>query len=218
MKTFSAEALAAIASGDVMTSGAVQLGREPNQIRLWGGYGVLAWTGSGGAYLGIGKRGLVNASGGSLGGSEQGAELTLSNVDPDALAQVNLKSLRGQPAVLWRLIFNGTGARLLHAEIFQRGRVDRAPKEETPGGEAIIRVGVEGPARGLGRRSERMRTDADQRMIDPTANGFAAVAYAGEKAINWGGKPPQRSGAAFGGVSPGQAAGVSFVTRGAIQL
>ena len=75
--------------------------------------------------------------------------------------------------------------------------------EETPGGEAIIRLGIEGPARGLGRRSERMRSDADQRLIDPTANGFAAVAYAGDKAINWGGKPPQRSGSAFGGVSPG---------------
>lgn len=216
MKTFSAEALAAIASGDVMTHGAVQLGREPNQVRLWGGQGVLAFNGV--AFVGTDKRGLVSASGGSLGGSEQGAELTLSNVDPDIVGRLNLKALRGQPAVLWRLIFNGTGARLLHAEIFLRGRIDRAPKEETPGGAAIIRVGIEGPARGLGRRSERMRTDADQRMIDPTANGFAAVAYAGEKAINWGGKPPQRSGTAFGGVSPGQAAGVSFVTRGAIQL
>lgn len=216
MKTFSAEALAAIASGDVLTSGAVQLGREPNQIRLWGGHGVIAFGGV--AYLGIGKRGLVSASGGSLGGSEQGAELTLSNVDPDVVGQVNLKTLRGQPAVLWRLIFNGTGARLLHAEVFLRGRIDRAPKEETPGGEAIIRVGIEGPARGLGRRSERMRTDADQRMLDPTANGFAAVAYAGEKAINWGGKPPQRSGTAFGGVSPGQAAAINVLTRGAIQL
>lgn len=216
MKSFSAEALAAIASGDVLTSGAVQLGREPNQIRLWGGHGVLAFNGV--AYLGIGKRGLVNASGGSLGGSEQGAELTLSNVDPDVIGQVNLKLLRGQPAVLWRLIFNGTGARLLHAEIFLRGRIDRAPKEEMPGGEAIIRVGIEGPARGLGRRGERMRTDADQRMIDPTANGFAAVAYAGEKAINWGGKPPQRAGAAFGGVSPAQAAAINLFTRGAIDL
>lgn len=216
MKTFSAEALAAIGSGDVMTSGAVQLGREPNQVRLWGGYGVLAFSGV--AYQGIGKRGLVNASGGSLGGSEQGAELTLSNVDPDVVGALNLKLMRGQPAVLWRLIFNGTGARLLHAEIFLRGRIDRAPVEETPGGEAIIRLGIEGPARGLGRRSERMRSDADQRLIDPTANGFAAVAYAGDKAINWGGKPPQRSGSAFGGVSPGQAAAVNFLTRGAITL
>lgn len=210
MKTFSTEALAAIGSGDVLTSGAVQLGRAPNQVRLWGGYGVLAFDGN--AFQGIGKRGLVNASGGSLGGSEQGAELTLSNVDPAVLGGLNLKLLRGQPALLWRLIFNGTGARLLHAEIFLRGRIDRAPVEETPGGDAIVRIAVEGPARGLGRRSERMRTDADQRMIDPTANGFSAVAYAGEKAINWGGKPPQRSGSAFGGYSPGQLTAINFLT------
>jgi len=216
MKSFSTEALAAIGSGDVMTSGAVQLGAVPNQVRLWGGHGVLAFGGF--AYAGVGKRGLVNASGGSLGGSEQGAELTLSNVDPDIAGQLNLKALRGEPAILWRLIFNGTGARLLHAEIFLRGRIDRAPKEETPGGQSIIRVGIEGPARGLGRRSERMRTDADQRMIDPTANGFAAIAYAGEKAINWGGKPPERSGSAFGGIAPGQADAIRFLTGRSLPL
>lgn len=216
MKTFSAEALAAIASGDMMTSGAVQLGREPNQLRLWGGYGVLAFGGV--AFQGTGKRGLVSASGGSLGGAEQGAELTLSNVDPDVVGQLKLKLLRGQPAILWRLIFNGTGARLLHAEVFLRGRIDRAPKEETPGGQAVIRVGIEGPARGLGRRSERMRSDADQRMLDPTANGFGAIAYAGDKAINWGGKPPQRAGGAFGGATAGQSAAINFLTRGAIDL
>ena len=215
MKNFSSESLAAIGSGDVMTTGAVQLGREPNQVRLWGGYGVLAFEGV--AFQGIGKRGLVNASGGSLGGSEQGAELTLSGVDPDVVAGLDLKRLRGQPAILWRLIFNGTGARLLHAEIFLRGRIDRAPRTDTPGGAAVLRIGIEGPARGLGRRSERMRTDADQRLIDPTANGFSAIAYAGEKGINWGGKPPQRSGAAFGGFSAGQLTAINFLTGSRLQ-
>lgn len=199
MKSFSAEALSALASGDVMVSGAVRLNREPNVVRLWGGYGAQVINGE--VYLGVGDSGLVSVSAGALGANEQGAELTLSGVDPDVAGTLNLKILRGQPAVLYRLIFNGTGARLLHTEVYLRGRIDRTPIKETPGGASTITIGVEGAARGLGRRSERMRTDADQRQISPTDGGMRRVAFAADKAINWGGKPPERAGGAFGGKS-----------------
>lgn len=197
MKSFSTEALAALVSGDNMVSGAVQIGAEPNALRFWGGFGVLAFDGM--AFMGVGDRGLVSASAGALGGQEAGAELRLSGVDPDIVAGLDLRSLRGKPTILWRLIFNGAGSTLLHAGVFLRGRVDRAPVEETPGGTSTIVIGVEGAARGLGRRSERMRTDADQRLISATDTAFKRIAYAGEKTIYWGGKPPARSGSAFGG-------------------
>lgn len=197
MKSFSTEALAALVSGDNMVSGAVQIGAEPNALRFWGGFGTLAFDGM--AFIGVGDRGLVSASAGALGGQEAGAELRLSGVDPDVVAGLDVRSLRGKPAVLWRLIFNGAGSTLLHAGVFLRGRIDRAPIEETPGGSSTIVIGIEGAARGLGRRSERMRTDADQRLISATDSAFKRIAYAGEKAIYWGGKPPARSGAAFNG-------------------
>lgn len=197
MKSFSAEALAALASGDNIVSGAVQIGAEPNALRFWGGFGTQVIGGA--AYIGVGDRGLVSATTGALGGQESGAELRLSGVDPDVVAGLDVRSLRRRPVVLWRLIFNGAGSRLLHAAVFLRGRVDRASVEETPGGTSAIVIGVEGAARGLGRRSERMRTDADQRLISATDGGLRRIAYAGEKQIYWGGKPPQRAGAAMGG-------------------
>lgn len=198
MKTFSAEALAALASGDNIVHGAVQIGVAPNAIRFWGGYGVQVIDGE--AFLGVGHHGLVSASSGSLGGQETGPELRLSGVDPDIVSGLQVRALRRRPVVLWRLIFNGAGSRLLHAAVFMRGRVDSARKDETPGGTATIIIGVEGAARGLGRRSERMRTDADQRLISETDGGLRRIAYAGEKQISWGGKPPVRSGAALSGV------------------
>lgn len=191
MKSFFSEALAALRSGENVVAGAVQIGSGDDALRVWGGYGTLVLDD--GVYVGVGDRGLVSASAGALGGAEQGAELILSGVDPAVAGQIDLMALRGQPVVIWRLIFDGTGANLLQASVFLRGRVDEAPTVETPGGEARITIKVEGAARGLGRRSERMRTDADQRLISPTDSFFSRVSYAGEKTVYFGGKQPQRA-------------------------
>lgn len=199
MKSFSAEALAALASGDVIVSGTVQISTA-DPIRLWGGHGALVIDGE--AYQGVGSRGLVSVSAGSLGGAESPAQITLDGVESALLPESDLRQLRGAPVVIRRLVFDGSGSRLLHAAVYLRGRVDQVQISETPGGTASLTLVVEGAARGLGRRSERMRTDADQRLINPNDGGMRRVAYAGEKAIYWGGKPPQTAGSAMGGTFP----------------
>ena len=199
MKTVSLEAQAALASGQVVTSGAVWFGgAEP--AGFWGGFGEIVIDGE--VYVGVGDRGLIEVSAGTLGGTAQGATLSLSGVDPDVAARLDLKALRGVPVVIHRLIFNGAGSRLLDATVFLRGRVDSAPENDTPGGTAVIEIGIEGAARGLGRRGERMRTDADQRLIAPNDGSFRRVSYAGEKTITWGGRPSERAGVAVGGTRP----------------
>lgn len=205
MKTFSASALAALRSGNVIVSGAVRFGTA-TPLCVWGGHGKVTLGSE--VYTGLGSNGLVSVSGGSLGGHEQGPELTLSGVDPDAVPTLGLASLRGVSVVIWRLIFSGSGAEILQSSVFLRGRVDRVTVKESPGGEAVIGIGVEGAARGLGRRSERMRSDADQRLISATDGGLRRVAYAGEKAIYWGGQKPLRAGAAFGGGGRGPGDGL----------
>lgn len=216
MKSYSTAALAALASGDAIVSGAVRIGTAPNLLRYWGGHG--AWVIDGEAYIGIGDRGLVEASAGTLGGQETGAQIRLSGVDPDVISGLDLRALRRQPIVLWRLIFDGSGSQLLQASVFLRGRIDSAPVEETIGGTSAIVLGIEGAARGLGRRSERMRSDADQRLISPTDGGLRRIAFAGEKAIYWGGKPPQRSGQAFGASPLAAMGGVLIPKRAAEYL
>lgn len=204
MKTFSTEALDALSSGETICTGAVRFGL-PDPVRYWGGHGPQVVGGE--AFVGIGDQAVIEVSGGTLGGRAEGAMLTLSGVDPDVAAQVDFRSLRGVSVVLWWLIFNGTGRVLLHEQVWLRGRVDSVTLEETPGGVSMLKVGVEGAARGLGRRSERMRSDADQRLIDETDAGFRRVSYAGQKSIYWGGKPPERAGLAFGGGGAGYGGG-----------
>ena len=111
MKTFSAEALAALASGDVIVSGAVRFAL-PEPVRFWGGHGplVLPVDGVSEAFIGVGDRGMVNGSSGTIGGGEIGATLELSGVDPDVAGNLGLEELRGVRVIIWRLIWKSLTA------------------------------------------------------------------------------------------------------------
>lgn len=196
MKNFSAEALAALRSGEAIVSGAVWFGGAES-VGFWGGFGPIGFDGY--TFTGVGSEAMIEVTGGALGGQEQGASLTLSNVDPDVVANIELDSLRGVPVIIWRLVFNATGSQLLQASIYLRGRVDTADSNETPAGRAAITLGIETAARGLGRSLGRMRSDADQRLISATDGGLRRVTYAGSKELYFGGRPPQTIAQANGG-------------------
>jgi hypothetical protein len=198
MKIFSDEAQAAIERGDAISAGAVEILCDP-AIRVWGGYGTQAVDGI--SFDGIGDSGLASASGSALGGAEQNVTLSLSGVEPDAMATFNSALLRRAITVVRRLIFDSSGTQMLHAEVFTRGRLDQIPVEETPGGTSTIKATIETAARGLGRRGGRMRTDADQRLVKATDGGFKAIAYAGQKNLYWGGKKPATASSALTGAA-----------------
>ncbi|HVM38288.1 MAG TPA: hypothetical protein VM265_07875 [Sphingomicrobium sp.] len=200
MKTIAPAAKAAIARGEAIVTGAVEILSGP-AIRLWGGFGAIAIGGE--SYQGIGDRGLAQQTSGAIGGIAQGVTLTLSGVEPEALALLDADEIKGAPVVIRRLIFAGDGKTLLDAHVFDRGRVDTVTSEETVGGEAAVRVMVESAARGLGRRGERMRSDADQRLINPNDGYFRNTSFAAEKMLYWGGKKPHRVGSVMGGGGSG---------------
>lgn len=195
MKVYTDAAMAAILAGTAMTAGAVWIDCDP-AVRVWSGNGP--WTIDGEEYVGIGHRGLVKGSGAALGGTAQAMSLTLSGVDPDALALLDADDLRRAPVVVSELIFDGSGTRMLDHEAILRGAADLLTIEETPGGEATITLTVETAARALGRRGGRMRTDADQRLIEPTDGGLKHVSYAGQKTLYWGGQRPSTVTQTFG--------------------
>jgi len=161
-------------------------------LRVWGGHGPIEIDGA--EYLGIGDRGLAQQTGGAIGGIAQGLELTLSGIEPANLVLSDADEIRGGSVVLRRLIFASDGKTLLDYDIWDRGRVDTVSTVEKIGGEAVIKVGVESAARGLGRAGARMRSDSDQRLINPNDGYFRFCSYAGEKMLYWGGKKPSRVG------------------------
>jgi hypothetical protein len=200
MKSFAPAALAAIAAGTALVAGAVQItprdGGPP--ILVWGGHGSITPPSLGLTFKGLGDRALAQQTAGAIGGVAQGLELTLSGVEPEALKLLDADEVKAASVVVYRLIFKSDGKTLLDAHVFDRGRIDTVESDETVGGEAAIKAGVETAARGLGRSGARMRSDSDQRLINAADGYFKNTAYAGEKMLYWGGKKPSRTSSAVG--------------------
>jgi hypothetical protein len=200
MKTIAPAALAALEAGTAIVTGALEIACDP-PVRIWGGWHDITFDGR--TFDGVGDRALVQVAGGALGDAAQNIELSLSGIEPETLALLDAAEVSGAPAILWRLIFSSDGNTLLDFNVWARGRLDTLEREEEIGGTATIRARLETAARGLGRRGARMRSDADQRLIDPTDGFFKNVSYAGEKTLYWGGRRPARAGSALGGSSGG---------------
>lgn len=200
MKTLAPAALAALEAGTAIVSGAVEIGCTPI-VRVWGGWHELTFDGR--TFLPIGDRGLAQVAGGALGDAAQNITLILSGIDAETAALLDATGLQSAPAVLWRLIFSGDGNTLLDADVWARGRLDTIEREEEIGGTAKITAQLETAAKGLGRRGARMRSDADQRLLDANDGFFKNVSFAGEKTLYWGGRRPARAGSALPGVGGG---------------
>jgi hypothetical protein len=207
MKAIAPAALAALENGEAIVVGAVEIACDP-VVRVWGGYRQLTFDGR--TFEPVGDRGLVQVVGGALGDAAQNITLTLSGIDPETLALLDADQISGAPAILWRLIFNQAGNSLLDFGVWARGRVDTLESDEDIGGTATITAQMETAAKGLGRRGSRMRSDADQRLIDPSDGFFKNVSYAGEKTLYWGGRRPARAGSALPGVGGGNGDGGVF--------
>jgi hypothetical protein len=191
VKTFDSTAMDEIVAGTAIVGGAVEIFSDP-VFRAFSGYGLVQINGE--EFTGIGDRLLVQQTSGAVGGAAQGIELSLSGVEPNVVDLLDAESIKQALCVLYRLVADGAGQTILDAQIFGRGRVDRVETEEVAGGTATIKLEIETSARGLGRRGGRMRTDPDQRLINPGDDAFEAVSYAGKKMLYWGGHGPQRAG------------------------
>jgi hypothetical protein len=187
MKTIAALALTALQNGTAIVTGALKVA-TPSPLRVWGGYEAITLASE--SYTALGDRMLAQVSGGELGSAELGATIQLSGVDPDVLGSLDMTAARGVDAVVWRLIYDGSGTTLLDAQVFMRGRVDRLTQRDVPGGASTLVAQIEGAARGSGRRSGRMRSDADMRMRSAPDGGMKRISYAGDVTLYWGGKVP----------------------------
>lgn len=212
MRSIATGAMDAIEDGTANIGGAVEILAKDEPIRVWSGHGVLTLEGE--DYLPLGDREVGIATGAALGGVAQNLSLSMSGLEPSLLELLDAASVKNAPVRVITLIFDGSGTQLLDHFVHRRGRVDRVPVRETSGGTATISVEVEGPGRGLGRRTGRMRSDADQRLIDADDGAMRQVSFAAEKTLYWGGRRPSRAAAAFGGGANRDGGGVPGTRRG----
>ena len=205
MKSFNEAAMAEIEAGTAIVVAAVEIACDP-PVRVWQGElgsQIFLDGDPERPFVGLGDAALIKGTSGALGAADQNITLTLSGIDAKALELLDADEIQGAPVTIWRLVFKGNGKTLLDAHVFKRGRVDLVPTRETIGGPAEINVSIETAARGLGRRSGRMRSDADQRLVKPNDGFFRNASFAGEKQLYWGGEKPATAGTALGGVPAG---------------
>ncbi len=194
MKEIATAAQAAIEANTAQVGAALEIVLD-EPVRVWTGEGILQLLGE--DYTGLSNREMGVTASGTLGGTAQNITLTLSGLDPEVLQLLDAPELRGAPVALYTLVFDASGRTLLDHGVHRRGRIDRVPVEETAGGTAMITLEIESAARGLGRRTGRMRSNADQRLIEPDDGSMKAVTYAGELVLYWGGEKPARAGTAL---------------------
>lgn len=197
MKTIAPAAMAAIEAGEAVVTGAIEITPRGagTVIRLWAGFGKL--TIGGNDYQGIGDRVFAQRTSNAIGGIANGLTLTLSAIEPAALALLDASEVQGSSNTIYRLIFGPDGKSLLDAHVFDRGNGDALISDETIGGPAAVNYAVESSARGLGRSGARMRADSDQRLINASDGYFRNVSYAGQKMLYWGGQIPANAGQAI---------------------
>lgn len=171
-------------------------------IRVWGGFQPISFLADAGIrqFQPVGARGLVQQGAGAIGGVAQGLVLSLSELEPALLELLDdAQEYKNASVVIYQMIFGDGGKTLLDSPIFDRGRIDTIGADRVVGGAAGIAAAMESAARGLGRAGARMRSDADQRLIQANDGYFKHTAYAGLKKLYWGGKKPQTAGSALSG-------------------
>ena len=166
-------------------------------LRAWTGHGY--WEHEGELFEPLGDSEIGITSGASIGGVAQNLSLSLSGIEPEIFALLDAQDARQAPVVVWTQLWDSSGENLLDAFVHRRGRIDRLPITETSGGTSTVTAEIESPARGLGRKTGRLRSDADQRLIDENDGSMRGVSFAAEKTLYWGGRRPSRAGNAVGG-------------------
>lgn len=190
MKTLPDEAIEALAGRAPILAGAARFSFGET-FRVWSGLGELEIDGQ--PYKGIGANALIVPTGSQTGGSAEGVRLTLSGLDPDIAQTIEDESYHQKPVTIWRLIFSPDHA-LLGAAVYLRGRVDTITITEQVGGDSSIEFDIEGPRRDMSRRSSRIRSNTDQRVLGGSGDAaFKHITYAGRKTLVWGQRPVNAS-------------------------
>jgi hypothetical protein len=152
--------------------GLVQLAFGSGTVRLWTGFGDLAWNGF--TWNGVGTLGSIGQMEETTESRAAATELQLSGIPAEVLAIANAEDWQGREARIYYGVLNDK--RQFVGEPFQirRGLMDLMTLNE--GGAASITLAIESRDIDLGRNKVRRYTAEDQRGEYPGDKGCDAVA------------------------------------------
>src|SRR5690349_10708943 len=95
---------------------------------------------------------------------------------PDVLASVDSYSYKNRPATLTIAYFDKSAGTLVTAIQWWSGKIDTIDHDETVGGDYALVARLEPESLDHARTGYRMRSDADQKLLDPTDRFFELAA------------------------------------------
>jgi hypothetical protein len=163
-------------------------------VGFFSGIGSIVWSGI--TFVGAGTLFEINTVGASADGTAIGLNVRLNGdaragLDATTLALIETIQYRGRPVTLYRRYSHPETYAEIAVERLYRGYIDRIDHNLTEGGDVYLEAAIESRALDLGRSGYRMRTDADQRAIDPTDDFFKDVAIVSKKEIQWANYSPE---------------------------
>lgn len=158
------------------------------QKAYFSGQGSFVWSGI--TFEGAGNLFHLSAIGGVSDGTAVGLAIRLNGdaragLPASTLATIEGVQYRGAPALVYRGYLHPDTYALLSVEAVFRGRIDTIEHRVTEGGEVYMEAAVESMAIDLGRSGYRMRSDVDQRLIDPSDGSLRHVQGVATQQIKW---------------------------------
>jgi hypothetical protein len=183
------ETAAALNAGAIVERGLILFDLGSGLYGFWTGAGPFAYEGV--TYQGAGSLiqvdGLKQTSG--LEAVPVVARLTaIANTDltPDVLASIEQEVYHQRPCTISTAYFHPETHALLSVEVEYRGYIDRVVHTENAEGEAVLEAHLESRFRDHQRTGYRVRSDADQKRIDPTDDGLRHVASVATERVLFG--------------------------------
>lgn len=158
---------------------------------FWNGYGTLTVNGI--SYVGAGS--LIEVSQVQMGTDLSASPITVrlravpeTALSPDVLASIDNYAYKNRPAHLSLAYFDRVNGTVVTAIQWWQGFIDLIDHDETVGGEYTLTAHLEPMSLDHSRTGYRMRSDADQKLIDPNDRFFEHAGITAQQRIPYGRK------------------------------
>ncbi len=192
MRTIPTAALNALDSGffEVRCLVKIALDAPEAPFCIWDDIGSIVVEGD--TYFGAAGRFTVQAATSAKDQSVRNLDLTLSGLDSQAVGLISASNWHQRPILVQRAIRALDTPTVLNLVPEFSGFLDQAIIRETPGGTSTMIFRCESASRAFDRGNARKRSDADQRLRDPSDGFFAFAATAISRPISWGSVPAKK--------------------------
>lgn len=184
--------MAALQAGRIVDRGLVLFDFPSGLHGFWTGLGPFTYGGV--TYVGAGSLLAIDAAKqqSDLSAGEVVIRLTAipnTALTPDILGTIEAEQYHLRPCTLMTAYFDPETYGLLSVEVEYRGYVDQIGHEEAIGGEAVLACHLDSRFLDFSRSGYRVRSDADQRRINPADDGLVHVTSVAEETVEFGRLP-----------------------------